>query len=358
MLNRPEAHGLTPEVHRSIAPIASEWDELADREAAPPFLRPGWFAAWWSAFGRGSLEILALRRRGTAVAVLPMARHRGALLSLSNWHTPMYSALVESGAEHALTALVLTLAARRMTVAFVDPCGPMAAACKEAAVAGGRPSLIRVVQRSPFLPIDGSFERFERERFSSRHRALLKRRRRQLMDAGALSVEVSTGEDDLERRLDDGFEVEALSWKGQAGTAIVSRPDTRRFYTDVAQWAAARGELRLAFLRVDGRPVAFDLALESAGAHYLLKTGYDPAYKRLGPGAVLQAEMVARAFARGLDVYEFLGHEARWKLDWTDQSHERATLHLFSRGPIGRLEWATYAHALPAARKVAARVRR
>ena len=38
------------------------------------------------------------------------------------------------------------------------------------------------------------------------------------------------------------------------------------FYRRVAAWAAERDWLRLAFLRLDGRPLAFDLALETAFA--------------------------------------------------------------------------------------------
>jgi hypothetical protein len=42
---------VTVDVHDAIAPIAAEWDALAERTAAPPFARPGWFAAWGRAFG-------------------------------------------------------------------------------------------------------------------------------------------------------------------------------------------------------------------------------------------------------------------------------------------------------------------
>ena len=41
--------------------IFDEWDALADRVAATPFMRPGWIAAWWRAFGSGKLEVLTAR---------------------------------------------------------------------------------------------------------------------------------------------------------------------------------------------------------------------------------------------------------------------------------------------------------
>src|SRR5262249_41813831 len=60
------AGGAPPSVgverHGDIGPLAREWEELADRVQAVPWVRPGWVAAWWRAFGKGALEVLAVRR--------------------------------------------------------------------------------------------------------------------------------------------------------------------------------------------------------------------------------------------------------------------------------------------------------
>jgi hypothetical protein len=90
-----------------------------------------------------------------------------------------------------------------------------------------------------------------------------------------------------------GFSKKALGWRAQAGwtqRARVSKahPARRRFYTEVAQWAAERAWLRLAFLRLDERALAFDYCLEFNRTHYLLKTGYDRVYERFSPGKVLR----------------------------------------------------------------------
>lgn len=53
--------GATLHVVREIARIAAEWRELAEHLDASPFARPEWLLIWWSAFGRGKLEVLALR---------------------------------------------------------------------------------------------------------------------------------------------------------------------------------------------------------------------------------------------------------------------------------------------------------
>jgi CelD/BcsL family acetyltransferase involved in cellulose biosynthesis len=73
-------------VVREVNALAAEWDDLALRTDAPPFVRPGWIDTWWSAFGHGQLHILTLRREGDLVTILPLARHRGLLHSCSNVH--------------------------------------------------------------------------------------------------------------------------------------------------------------------------------------------------------------------------------------------------------------------------------
>jgi CelD/BcsL family acetyltransferase involved in cellulose biosynthesis len=47
-----------------------EWDALALRLGASPFSRPGWFRAWWGAFGRSAPRIGLLRRDGELTGVL------------------------------------------------------------------------------------------------------------------------------------------------------------------------------------------------------------------------------------------------------------------------------------------------
>ena len=62
-------------------------------------------------------------------------------------------------------------------------------------------------------------------------------------------------------------------------------PTLGRFYTEVAHWAAREGLLLFAFLRVGGRPVAFDYMLRDSRSVYGLKIGYDDEYARWFPDA-------------------------------------------------------------------------
>ena len=127
---------------------------------------------------------------------------------------------------------------------------------------------------------------------------------------------------------------------------------------------ASVGWLRLAFLRLDGRAIAFQLDLELRSGYYSLKIGYDPEFERVSPGKILAFTMVSRAVTAGLDAYELLGTDEPWKDRWTDRAREQVAFRAFSPSPAGRLAsstfvyWRPLARRIPFATRVAARLRR
>ena len=217
--------------------------------------------------------------------------------------------------------------------------------------------MARPLERSPYVDTTGDWEAYVEERKSKFLREL-RRRRRQLEAEGRFALEVHDGREQLIELLEEGFRVEAAGWKAARGTAILSQPATRRFYGDLACWAAKHGWLRLAFLRLDSRPMAFDFSIEHHGVHYLLKTGFDPAYGRFAPGMLIRHEMIARAFAEGLRRYEFLGADEPWKLKWTDAVRERSLLQAFAPTLRGEVERTAFAYGRPLARRTLSLVRR
>ena len=150
-----------------------------------------------------------------------------------------------------------------------------------------------------------------------------------------MTREVHDEGDRLAARLEEAFAVEAAGWKERAGTAIASDPSIARFHRLMAAWAAERGWLRLVLLRLDGRALAFDPALETGGRHFALKTGYDPAFTGLSPGLLLRLHMLERAFAAGLQSNEFCGAAEPWKLQWTPATRPVLVIEAFAPTAAG-----------------------
>ncbi|HET9251882.1 MAG TPA: GNAT family N-acetyltransferase [Candidatus Eisenbacteria bacterium] len=331
--------------------LAPAWNELADAVGAAASLRPEWVQAWHRAFGRGGLEIVTVRRGGRLVGVVPMQRRNGELRSTSNYHTPSFGLLAADAAalETLATALIRT-SPRRLTVAFVPEEDPSLAALQAASRQARRPTVVRVLERCPYLMLDGTWEELlatRRHQFARE----LKRRLRRIHSRGDFETDLQDGSEDLDRYLEEGFAIEASGWKGKKGTAIASSPNTRGFYREIARWLASRGSLRLSYLRLDGVAFAVEIAFEENGRYSLLKSGYDESYRSDAPGVLIRAAAIQGAFARGLRRYDFLGKEDAWKREWTSTVEVQVQFQSFGRTPDGVADWAAQRYLRPIARR-------
>lgn len=339
--------------------IAGEWNELAGRSDSAPFLYPDWIAAWARAFGGATPLVATLRTDGRLTAVLPLLARRGALVSPTNWHTPLFGAVAESEADalELLGGVLASSVPARLDLAFVDAESPLLQGWRQAIGSAGYRALERVIQRSPYVAVQGDWESYE-SALPSRRRGKYRRFRRRLDEQGDVELEVHERLDGLDAALDDALRVEAAGWKGEQGTAIRSRPETEAFYREIAAWAAGRDWLRLWFVRLDGRAIAFAYCLETTTVHYELKVGFDPEYAKFAPGVLLTQERLRHVFESGLRSYEFLGQPEPHKLQWTDTCRELVRIQAFAptvRGAASRILWQ---RGRPAALRLRALARR
>jgi CelD/BcsL family acetyltransferase involved in cellulose biosynthesis len=331
--------------------LVAEWDELADRCAPAPFLRPGWISAWTQAFGSGALEVLCARQVGALVGVLPLRRRGGAVVSPTNFHTPDFGLLAESDeARHALADAVFARRPRQVAIAFLDAQRRDTVALRAAARARRYNVIVRELMRSPYIPVETDWESYERQ-LSRSLKGDLRRTRRRLEEQGEVRIDHYESSEKLGRLLEDVFAVESHSWKAQARTAIVSQHKTKQFYEQITAWASERASLSVGMLRVDDEPVAMELGIEEAGVHFAVKGSYDESYRRFSPGRLLLRSVIERAFTKGLKRVELLGAEDQYKRLWAPESHLRMQLHAYAGSPIGRLQWTADAYGRPLARR-------
>lgn len=340
----------------AIAEVASEWEALAERSDAWPCQRPGWLRAWQAAFGRGQLRVLVVHSGGTLGGVVPLLRGPGGLRSPTNWHSARFGVVAAGSEEREALADGIVGHSVPVRLSYVHRNDPTAGEVRRAAKAAGSRVLTRELPSSPYLRTSGTRDSWW-ERLSGHMRRELRRRRRKLERQGQVSLEIEEDTGPGDALLAEGLGIEGSGWKDRRGTAIRSTAQTLEFYTRIARWAQAQGQLRLAFLRLDGRPIAFDLSLEDRRRHYLLKTGFDPAFAPFSPGQQLRLEMIDRAFANRLDTYEFLGAAEPWKLEWTDATRPREQLVIVPPTVRGAIAGAVHGRLLPLARRARAALR-
>jgi CelD/BcsL family acetyltransferase involved in cellulose biosynthesis len=352
---RPGGGLVRVERHDSVDAIADDWDALADRTGSVPWMRPGWIRAWWSAFGHGRLEVVTVWRAGR-LAALAVVRHLlGEVLTPSDWYTPCSGLLGEDDEALAVLAeALLERRPRRLELRQVVRGHPGLAACRVAAADAGYHVLERTLQRAPYLDLgsfDGDFAAYE----ATRSRELVRnvrRGRRRLAELGRVSVEFHDGRERLAELLEEAFRVEASGWKGERRSAMASRERTRLFWTTVFGWAASRGWLHLAFLHLDGRAIAFQANVGTGDVRYGVKTGYDGAFGRASPGALLMYEELKEASRAGLRRFELLGPDQPYKMAWATGMHEISLLQAFAPGPMGTLERIAFERARPVVKRL------
>jgi len=350
--------------HAALLRLKPAWDELvAQAGVEHPFLGHEWTSTWWECFGAGKeLHVLLVRDGARLVALAPLMRSETRMYglrvrrlgSLYNPHVPRSDFLVARGAQDACRALWRHLRdAERgwdvLELCQLPPHSPALTELPALARADGFLTGAWSAPGSPYLPIAGSWADY-RGRLRAKHRSNLRNRLKRIGRLGEVELEVVSSADGLARALEDGFRLEAAAWKGKAGTAIDTSPELRLFYTRLAQRMASCGRLRLHFLSLDGRRIAFGYSLFHERRLYLLKPGYDPKYAHLSPSGLLVLKVLEHAFQQGLAEHDFLGVDDAWKLEWTDALRPHRWLYVFSRSARAALLHALKFRIVPALR--------
>lgn len=154
------------------------------------------------------------------------------------------------------------------------------------------------------------------------------------------------------------FAVEQSGWKGRSGTAIACNPATRRFYTEVATAADHHGYLAHYELWCGNQPVAISLGMDLAGRFFKLKSAIDESFKAVGPGHLMNGEILRDLVDRESSEFDMLGHNDWFKARWAPIYRQHYHCHVFGKGTIGRALQTWTERFVPAGRRIHRRLRR
>jgi CelD/BcsL family acetyltransferase involved in cellulose biosynthesis len=337
-----------------FAALADEWDAILPEDSRP-FALHEWHMAWLEAFsgGREPAVCTARREDGALAGVLPMLR-AGRRFEAGNVHSCVFRPVArEPQAVEALTAAVLEDASTLTVNELVDG-DPRAERLAGSIERAGMALLREPGTVSPIVDTRGKLDAWV-ERANTSWIKRVRRYRRKTNKDHEAGFELFASPADLEPELDACFALEASGWKGRAGTAIASRPETDAFYRKVAVAFDARGELRINRIVLDGELAAFNICIEYGGRLYALKTAYNERFRKIAPGLVLQVSLIEACFERGLDAYEILGEETEWKRNLATSRRTNSTLRAYRRTPLGRARYAYRAALRPRLKRVRSR---
>lgn len=283
------------------------WDALTDQASEPnPFFESWYLLPGLHAFPDASAEILCFEEGGVLRGLMPIVRRKDyygwPLPNLSNWlhpncflgvplvaagsEVPFWQALLGWADSNAGLALFLHL--QLQTIG-----GPMHAALEGVLAAQDRRAEIVLSEERAMLESGLSAQAYWEASLSGKKRKELRRQASRLAELGDLQFERHQNADDLEPWTDRFLALEAAGWKGKAGSALASSPETERLFRQSLAGAARRGRLERLSLSLDGVPIAMLASFMTPPGAFSFKTAFDEDYARFSPGVLLQQRNLA-----------------------------------------------------------------
>jgi CelD/BcsL family acetyltransferase involved in cellulose biosynthesis len=347
----PPLHVDTITDWQGLLDLQPAWNALFEESGLDhPFLSHEWVRTWWECFGAGHvLHVLVVRDGERPIAIVPLMRTEGRFYGLrvhrleiiGNVHTPRFDVISRRRRPEAYRAIWRTLLQQKalwdvLVLSHLPAGSPTLTLMTSLAQGDGYLTGVWRSAEAPYIPIEGGWDAYFNQ-LSPKLRANLRRRGKRLQEFGDIRMEVVGSMPEVGDALEEGLLIEAAGWKGLAGTAITADEATHRFYTLLARRAARRGWLRLHFLKVGGRRIAFDFSLFYADKAYLLKPAYDPEFSNCSPYSQLLVRILQDHFDRGVKEFDFLGREDAWKFNWAARARPQEWLYVMPDSPRMRL---------------------
>jgi CelD/BcsL family acetyltransferase involved in cellulose biosynthesis len=307
-----------PRIHVEIGPpdaaIAAQWEALVARAAANVFMNPSALcvvhgakfaklhvlSAWdRDANPRRLVGLWALQERKVAPlwpAFLAAPPYDYAFVSNPVVDPAVMdevvTALLDAIERHPALPNVIKL---RYLDGGADTCGAL-----QRALAKRNAQMLTLSERErPFASRDGGVKR------SGSTRKKLRQDWNRLSALGTVDIANDPAREAVQAAFETYLAMEADSWKGAQGTALLCDDKDAAFTRRLIGELAAHQCASVALLRVDGRPIAAQVLLYCARTAYTWKTAFDSGYAKYSPGALLVDKIADDMFASGaIDAFE------------------------------------------------------
>ena len=286
---------ITVTIDSPRADLAPDWDDLVARASSNVFMNPAALVAadethfadirvllaWVQEGGKRKLAgVWALQLKRFAPlwpAVLEALPYNYAFLS-SPVVDPAYA---DEAVAAFLGAIDDSALPKVLNLPSLDAEGPGYHALLKALAARGTAPLVLSELARPCVTREFGAKR------SGSTRKKLRQDFNRLGALGAVEVVNERTPAEVERAFERFLVLEKASWKGERGTALLSREQDAAFVRRLMHDLAARGDASVAQLRVNGEVIAAQVLMYCGKTAYTWKTAFDAAYAKYSPGALL-----------------------------------------------------------------------
>lgn len=329
--------------------LSAVWNDLASRQGHDtPFLSHEWFMLWMDHFlNDNKLLILLLCKEDIVLTIAPFLVTEETFCSIKirklqligNAYSPVRNFIFRNHDKISkkiyLSHIISYLLTNFRTWDLID-LSPIASDDETFFILQ---NLIRACRRKYIDQVDLANWYVDKidysgdeylNRRSKKIRSELRRRRTRLEALGDLEFRIIKNGNEIDKYMDYYYEVYARSWKGKEKIGPT-------FHRALAKLAAEQGWLRLAFLFLNGVPIASQFRIVFNDACFFLKTAYDCQYRKYGPGIIMLADMIKYVIdvdhVREID---FGPGDEPYKRSWASQKRKMRKIIIFNNTLKGR----------------------
>ena len=288
--------------------LLANWEALAERASEPNPFYESWYLlpSLLSLDPEQVVRVLVLESEAGWLGLMPIKSdrwyYRYPLPQLCSWlhgncflglpliaaghEKPFWQALLKWADANAGSGLFLHLSQLPLET---EPCRALQAVLTEQ----GRKAAIVHREERAMLASDLSPDDYLAGTLSGKKRKELGRQLTRLSEQGEVVFEQCDDKTGLEAWIEHFLTLEAGGWKGKAGSALASSPDTDALFRKALAGAAQRSKLQRQSLLLDGRPIAMLATFLTPPGSFSFKTAFDQSYSRFSPGVLLQCRNLA-----------------------------------------------------------------
>ncbi len=184
-----------------------------------------------------------------------------------------------------------------------------------------------------FLKIADNFAEY-RSSLSGNFRSNLNKASKKLHKLPNVKISFLNGNKATQEHLTKLIEVEAKSWKKDAGTAISDASKDMDFFQHLTERLSTAGFLEWQILEAEGKTIAVNFAVRLKRLILIWKLSFDPSYSKCSPGSILLEEAVKLAY-ESEDIDEInLMTDHSWYDNWKMEKRRYYNLKLYQNKPI------------------------
>ena len=177
-------------------------------------------------------------------------------------------------------------------------------------------------------------------RLSKNHRKRCRRWYREWIDSGKVTHEIVTEIGQLDQAFQDLCELHNARRNFVHTPGAFEDPQFFEFHKVVTRELFAKNQLRLSFLRIDGKPMTCEYQFVDGDTAYSYQSGFDPQYRSVGAGNISLMMAVKSAIDDGLSTFDFLRGNEKYKQSWKAEERKTVDIHIHQKTLTGSLEQA------------------